>query len=405
MGERSKEVASIDNDDESDIDLDMEDEAYNLLHLSQGRRIGGKTKYSHFDDEDIGPIEKSCMQRWPLMMLPAALLLILLLSVLGAYIGGGALHYFHFIDAGLNDFAKQQAYTRLTYLQESMGKHHLKNEVVIKNLGEDYGLGAYSARLNEIFQEYFAPRGRYAKGRGPYASMWERIEEHLTIGVKSTNESRIPHRISSSIRNTSSVPEAFEKWKTYNADWTINLYNDTDMEEYLQAQFASMGRPNVSVESEDSTQLSFIDRWHRLPYNILRVDTFRYLNIFLQGGVYSDSDTGGLYSIEQWPGMTKPHTKVFDKTDNTLRFLEALPTLYHQKQSNSSPLQAFWKVDHVKDNVTTQSPTHWTPPGLAVAIEYDAPGGRKQWKEKKLARPLQITQVSSCLYYALLPDC
>ncbi|KAG8887645.1 membrane-bound alpha-1,6- mannosyltransferase Initiation-specific [Tulasnella sp. 332] len=88
------------------------------------------------------------------------------------------------------------------------------------------------------------------------------------------------------IWQTSKKPDRdWGNWAWHNAKWEMHMLNDTDAAMWVQDHFGG-----THIET----------LWDDLPAGILRADVLRYLLIFMYGGVYSDTDTICLKSIEKW---------------------------------------------------------------------------------------------------------
>jgi mannosyltransferase OCH1-like enzyme len=63
--------------------------------------------------------------------------------------------------------------------------------------------------------------------------------------------------------------------------WKYEFYDDEDIEKYVVTHFEW-----------------FYSTWKKYPHNIMRVDTFRYMKLYRDGGFYSDMDYKYLKNIE-----------------------------------------------------------------------------------------------------------
>lgn len=299
----------------------------------------------------------------------------------------------------------KQASARLKVLQQKLERKYLEDEVVIKNLGEKYDLDAYHARLRGYYEKFFAPDKSSSQ-----SSIWSGVEAHLMLSRQPSKEDlqQIPHLVTSSAKNASDLPDAFKLWQEHQSGWQSKVYNDNDIDQFTRDSFLAMRRQPAAAAATETNSTESVDiakhssdfylQWRHLPYPILRIDTFRYLKVFLDGGAYGDSDTGSFYPIKDWPGINGPHPKVVAMLDKCLELLEMQPWLKAESPRSE---------EMIKNGNLTQETTFWNQPDLVVAIEYDAPGKKKLWKELKLARPLQITQFAFLAkpYHPVLLDC
>lgn len=106
----------------------------------------------------------------------------------------------------------------------------------------------------------------------------------------------------------------------------------------------------LAVPTDSSLDKTVVlEIYDRLPRRILKSDLFRYLMIFLKGGVYADPDTSCIVPVAEWGqnGTTK------DMTDfRLLQLATTAQALIHGNSSRSSP-----------------TPINEAPPALIVALE------------------------------------
>jgi mannosyltransferase OCH1-like enzyme len=76
---------------------------------------------------------------------------------------------------------------------------------------------------------------------------------------------------------TGAVParfgEAAASWRTLHPSWEYRLWTDADIEHFVRSRFPAL-----------------VPLFDRYPYAIQRVDAFRYLLLYDQGGLYADLD-------------------------------------------------------------------------------------------------------------------
>lgn len=310
---------------------------------------------------------------------------------------------------------QSQMAQRLSYLQSRFTLHHLREDYQLLDVGakdepEDYGLEAYRKRLRTSYERYFAPQGLIAAWFGPHRDMWDTVESHLVPGRSPVHAlESIPKNIVTSIRNKTLLPESFDRWREDHPSWNVSVYDSDDQEDYFRQVALSLGRRQTP-----GSRRTFLDEWLEMPYPVLQTDTYRYLKIFLEGGLWSDSDTGSTIPVEQWIGMSKPDPFVLRQDDEVLRQLEYMSALTHKDQvipaasgatrgkGEAGPVdeavfEDIWSGEQVS-NITlphtsaAAQAVHWTQPGFVTAIEWDAPASQKEWKQSHLARPLTLAQ-------------
>ena len=103
----------------------------------------------------------------------------------------------------------------------------------------------------------------------------------------------IPATISTTIRNTSEMPEEFHGWAQRNPGWKINVFDNDAQDRWLMDLLA--------IPTESGLEKTVVlNAYEGLPRRILKSDMFRYLMIFLEGGVYADSDTSSVVPVAKW---------------------------------------------------------------------------------------------------------
>lgn len=109
----------------------------------------------------------------------------------------------------------------------------------------------------------------------------------------------------------------------------------------------------------------------------LTLDLLSYIVLLLSGGIYSDTDTGGVKPLDRWPGMWRPDPNVITISDSLLTALPTLLGLGNATQVLAGDEEAF------------------EPPSLVVSLEHDhLKPFNKDWKKEKLSRGMQVIQVS-----------
>ncbi|KAL8781834.1 MAG: hypothetical protein Q9213_005836 [Squamulea squamosa] len=233
------------------------------------------------------------------------------------------------IEARLNQLA-------LVYKEQAVfNAHHL-------DLGPSVRLVNYTARLDKASQDAFTSTisGRPLE-KLQHVISTARSAVDLTSKTAWTTH-YIPHNITSSIQDIKKMPTEFRGWKQRNPDWAIQRFDERAMDTWL--------KDNLAAPTDSGLDPTVIlETYNRLPRRILKSDMFRYLRVFLRGGLYADPDTSSVVPIAEWgqKGTTK------DKTDFRLLQLAAqVQDLTHDNHSSS-----------------TFTPVNQASPNVIVAIE------------------------------------
>lgn len=100
--------------------------------------------------------------------------------------------------------------------------------------------------------------------------------------------SKIPPSVWQTYKTTAlpmSALEARHTWISLNPEFSCMLWDDVDIERYIQQNWPS----------------DFLDFFHSLPIGAMKADLWRYLILASEGGVYSDIDSVCLLPIREWP--------------------------------------------------------------------------------------------------------
>ena len=85
---------------------------------------------------------------------------------------------------------------------------------------------------------------------------------------------------------TATIPKRWqswvESWKRYHPEWDYRFWTDEDCRDFVAGEYPD-----------------FLTTYDGYPYQIQRVDAFRYLVLHHQGGVYADMDCECLQPFEQ----------------------------------------------------------------------------------------------------------
>lgn len=124
--------------------------------------------------------------------------------------------------------------------------------------------------------------------------------------------SKIPLKIWQTYKSQAlpiSAIEAQKTWIGFNPEFSYFLYDDADIESYIQQKWPS----------------DFLDFFHALPIGAMKADLWRYLILTSEGGVYSDIDSICMLPIREWPlrGHTAgPHVLLIDLDANQKLFCQ-----------------------------------------------------------------------------------
>ncbi|KAL8767851.1 MAG: hypothetical protein Q9209_005743 [Squamulea sp. 1 TL-2023] len=237
------------------------------------------------------------------------------------------------IEARLNQLA-------LVYKEQAVfNAHHL-------GLGPSVRLINYTARLDKASRDAFtsAISGRPLQKLQDVISTARSAVDLTSKTAWTTHD--IPHNITTSIQDITKMPTEFRGWKQHNPDWAIQRFDERAMDNWLKSNLAA---------HTDSGLVStvILETYNRLPRRILKSDMFRYLRIFLRGGLYADPDTSCVVPIAEWGqrGTTK------DKTDFGLLQLAAEAHDLTHNNGSSSP---FTPVNQASPNVIVAIETEIT---------------------------------------------
>lgn len=264
----------------------------------------------------------------------------------------GWMQYSHRSDsshAGLQyDDLNAQRTARLTelaahYNQERVfSSHHL-------DLGPSVSALEYSATLDRAAKDVFS----FASRRWAPVMVRQAVQRArdplflFDTSNRSSNKTPyilgMPRTIATTIRNKSEMPKEFAGWQRLNKNWQLNIFDDDDMLHWMRGRFST-----PKLRGWRATPL--LDAYNRMPRPVLRSDLFRYALVFLEGGMYSDSDTSAVRPISDWDNST-----IQDWTDPSLADLD---------------LRA-QAVAHVVSNgqEAPPMPISQAPPALVVSIE------------------------------------
>ncbi|KAI9710170.1 MAG: hypothetical protein M1812_007501 [Candelaria pacifica] len=120
-------------------------------------------------------------------------------------------------------------------------------------------------------------------------------------------------------RDVTTLPTQYTSWTELNPGWNINLFDDEQIELWMAHHLTS---------SQGSPPSLALKAFHDLPRPVLKTDVFRYLVVFIEGGLYTNSDTGAILPIDQWDiGTTQDWTDshLIQLRLNNLRLATSFP--------------------------------------------------------------------------------
>lgn len=103
--------------------------------------------------------------------------------------------------------------------------------------------------------------------------------------------------------------EVQQSWIQLNPEFTCYLFDDADIERYIQQKWSS----------------DFLDLFHALPLGAMKADLWRYLILATEGGVYTDIDSICLQPIREWPvkgSSSNFHFLLLDLDNNQEQFCQ-----------------------------------------------------------------------------------
>ena len=137
------------------------------------------------------------------------------------------------------------------------------------------------------------------------------ISSVFCLSAENSLSSRIPPFIWQTYKTTTLPTLAFdarESWIRLNPEFSCFLWDDLDIERYIQENWPS----------------DFLDFFHALPIGAMKADLWRYLIIASEGGLYSDVDSVCILPIRQWPikESTSQHLLLLDLDCNQRYFCQ-----------------------------------------------------------------------------------
>ncbi|WVN85080.1 uncharacterized protein L203_100222 [Cryptococcus depauperatus CBS 7841] len=98
------------------------------------------------------------------------------------------------------------------------------------------------------------------------------------------------------LHTSNKLPNQYQSWTTLNPDWTV-LYVEDEM---IDSWLADGLKLAENKDSEGPVALKEM-LWLKSHWGVIRADLFRYLALFLSGGLYTDTDTASVVPITHGP--------------------------------------------------------------------------------------------------------
>jgi hypothetical protein len=197
------------------------------------------------------------------------------------------------------------------------------------------------------------------------------------------------------------------------------------------AQALQNGDFDEEKEGYEGNLLGFIEEFNALPRGVLRcgyqltsstrslchgadhrsyfvADTFRYLKLLMNGGIYTDSDTSCVRPLSEWPGLQTPSPNAHILSDPLFTLAPYLlslspdknPTNPKSKEEAPSSQLASGEADAgvlngemLQEAISASLDDATELPALVLAVEFDAPHTKADWKKRGYARSMQFVQV------------
>lgn len=102
------------------------------------------------------------------------------------------------------------------------------------------------------------------------------------------------------------IIECIDTWKTINPTFEYRYFNDKDMDSFILKYFGK----------------EWLEILNNCPIKIMKVDTWKYMILYVYGGVYIDTDYICSLPIEKW--LDKNNNLVIFQDDRFLEFTQAI---------------------------------------------------------------------------------
>lgn len=239
-----------------------------------------------------------------------------------------------------------------------------------------------------------------------------------------------------------------------NLDWTVSWYDDRAIAAWIKEKFKAYEEINLETrkkalaqalqngdfdeeeEGYEGNLLGFIEEFNALPRGVLRcktvaraccdtvlisyytdtADTFRYLKLLMDGGIYTDSDTSCVRPLLEWPGLQTPSPNAHILSDPLFTLAPYLLSLFPDKNPakpeseeeapSNQPSSGQTDVgvlsgEMLQEAISASLDDATDLPALVLAVEFDAPHTKADWKKRGYARSMQFVQVRFTIVKAL----
>ena len=170
---------------------------------------------------------------------------------------------------------------------------------------------------------------------------------------------RIPKRIFQTWKRHAdpAFADPMASWRDLNPDWEWQLFDDNEARAFVATHFAD-----------------WLQLYDALPFAVLRADVWRYMVIFVEGGLYADADTVCAAPIASWAEGTALGASG-KAADTTLLINMELPTSFCQWTFAAAPRHpAIGAVlAHIKHRLETKPLQAY--PNVLDVLEYTGPLG------------------------------
>lgn len=119
------------------------------------------------------------------------------------------------------------------------------------------------------------------------------LDEDSIGNTKISRATRFPQKISTTNKSPFDMPDIFSHWSILHPrqdGWTIQIHDDEAMEGFVRENLEDpMGGEGEGHGEKGENQM--LREWDGLEKIVFKSDTFRYLMMLVEGGIYTDSDT------------------------------------------------------------------------------------------------------------------
>lgn len=128
----------------------------------------------------------------------------------------------------------------------------------------------------------------------------------------------------------------------------------------------------------------------------------------MDGGIYTDSDTSCVRPLSEWPGLQTPSPNAHILSDPLFTLAPYLLSLSPDKNPANPTSEAEAPSNHpssgqaeagvltgemLQEAISASLDDATELPALVLAVEFDAPHTKADWKKRGYARSMQFVQV------------